>query len=102
MPGKAAPVRRRKDLPQCRFVLVGDGAVRIEVIVIHVLTVALLSSDGPHMVLGGMIEHKIEDQRDARLAQIRGKRPQVVNCAELGIHAAVVADGIAAVAIAGA
>ena len=70
-------------------------------VVLHVLAVALLGPDRPHVVLGRVVEHEVQHQRDARLPQVRRQRAQVVDRAEPGIHRPVVADGIAAVAVAG-
>ena len=54
------------------FVLVGDGAVLVEVVIGLKPRVARLCRHGPAVGAGGMVHDKIQTQADACLAQFTG------------------------------
>jgi len=88
----------REDLAHRALIDVRLGAVGEQEIEVLVLGIILHRGLCPGVVVGRVVEDEVQHQADAFLAQGLGQCPQVLDRADLGIHVAVAADRIAAVA----
>ena len=97
VPGEVAGREVGKDLRQGRLVGVGHLPVVVDVEVGTLALVTRTRRRRPRVLTRDVVEHQVEAEADALLAQGRGERAEVVDGAEVGAHGAVVHDGVAAV-----
>ena len=96
---KSAGVLVREDFAQCSLVGIRLFAVRENVKEIVVLRLTRPRATRPFVLVRGMVEHEVEHQRDAFLAQLFRQLTKIGNLAERRLGLAVAADSVTAVAV---
>jgi hypothetical protein len=99
VPGEVAGGRGREDLGHGLLVGVGDAAVVEDVVVVLVLLLPCPGAYGPFVLIGGVVDHDVQDQEDFAAAQGAREVFDVVEGAVPVVDPAEVAHGVAAVVV---
>lgn len=89
----------RKNIPQVALVFVRLPAIIKQMVKCPITRVALLGAPSPLMLVGSMVEHKIENLADAFLMQPLGKLGKRFHRADVRVNGPIIADGIPAVIV---
>ena len=98
-PCKVAGGRVREHLRYGLFVLVGNGAVIVAVIIRLIGCISGFCRHGPTVGAGSVVHDEIQTQADVGFAQFAGQILQILICAEGRVYRVEILHGIAAVIV---